>query len=137
LWIHESFIFKSRILKESYERIFLERVVILQKNWMKRHKKLNKTPVLICGANRQLNKLKTILKVEKFLKRITFMWEPEGVRLPIVTALQRGYLLTIMCWQWENDLAHFHIEHRGLFAGEKRKDQRADENATRTCPRMQ
>jgi hypothetical protein len=40
---------------------------------MKRHNKLNKTPVLICGANRQLNKLKTILKVEKFLKRITFM----------------------------------------------------------------
>lgn len=80
---------------ESYKRMLLDIALMSKKNRMRRNQELNRTLLLICGVSRQLNNLKTILTVEKLLMRITFMSGQEGVRLPIATALLKGYLLAI------------------------------------------
>lgn len=75
--------------------MLLDIALMSKKNRMRRNQELNRTLLLICGVSRQLNNLKTILTVEKLLMRITFMSGQEGVRLPIATALLKGYLLAI------------------------------------------
>lgn len=87
------FVIHGRMVKGMYRRIFLGRALTVKKNQMRRNQKLNKTRVQIRVVNKQVNKLK-ILPVGMLLKTITFMWEPEGDRRQIVTALQKGYLLT-------------------------------------------
>ena len=61
------------MLMRSLKKMLPERVAMFQKNRMGRNRKLNKIQVQIHVVSKLQNKLKTVLKLEKLLKKITSM----------------------------------------------------------------
>lgn len=153
--------FLCRVLKKNNRRVSLGRIPTFQKNKKRRNRRLIKTWVEIYVVSNPVSIIKTILTMGKLLKKTTFTWEPEGARRLIVTALLKGYLLLAVIhltlfparvqmglfpfltqginWNCVEDLCFLiYLEPRYLmFSGEKRKDQWANETASRTCSRMQ
>lgn len=62
-----------RVLMRNLKRMLLETAAMFRKNMMGRNTKQNKIPVGIHAVSNLRNKLKTVLKVEKLLKKITSM----------------------------------------------------------------